>query len=79
MCRSGDTDHMPVGTTWGILPPSGMNSSILFPQFLINMSLIDFFYSSRPSSSFSRGMEFPGKNLQQNKIRGEDVGELGHT
>ena len=79
MCRSGDTDHMPVGTTWGILPPSGMNSSILFPQFLINMSLTVFFYYSRPSSSFSKGVEFPGKNLQQNKIRGEDVGELGHT
>ena len=28
MCHPGDTDHMPVDTTWGILPSSGMNLSI---------------------------------------------------
>ena len=35
MCLPGDTDHMPVDTTWDILHPSGMNSSIFFLQFLI--------------------------------------------
>ena len=27
MCLLGDTDHMPVNTTWGILHPSSMNLS----------------------------------------------------
>ena len=27
MCRLGDTDHMPIDTTWGILHPSGMHLS----------------------------------------------------
>mgnify|MGYP006972287464 FL=1 len=27
MCRSGDTKHMPVDTTWGILHPSSMHLS----------------------------------------------------
>ena len=27
MCRPGDTEHMPVDTTWGILPPSSMHPS----------------------------------------------------
>ena len=27
MCRLKDTKHMPVDTTWGILPSSGMHSS----------------------------------------------------
>ena len=28
MCCPADTEHMPVDKTWGILPLSGMNSSI---------------------------------------------------
>ena len=27
MCRLGDTEHMPVDTTWGILHPSSMHPS----------------------------------------------------
>ena len=27
MCRPRNTEHMPVDTTWGILPPSGMHPS----------------------------------------------------
>ena len=27
MCRLGDTEHMPVDMTWGILHPSGMHRS----------------------------------------------------
>ena len=27
MCRPGDTEHMLVDTTWGILPPSNMHPS----------------------------------------------------
>ena len=27
MCRPGDTEHMPVDTTWGILHPSSMHPS----------------------------------------------------
>ena len=27
MCRLGDTEHMPVDMTWGILSPSGMHPS----------------------------------------------------
>ena len=27
MCRPGDTEHMPVDTTWGILPPSSIHLS----------------------------------------------------
>ena len=27
MCRLGDTEHMPVDTTWGILYPSSMHPS----------------------------------------------------
>ena len=28
ICHLGDTKHMPVDTTWGIMPPSGMHPSI---------------------------------------------------
>ena len=31
MCCLGDTEHMPVNTTWGIMPLSGMHPSIFNP------------------------------------------------
>ena len=79
MCHPSDTDHMPVDTTWGILSPSGMNPSISVLQCLIIMLLTVFFYSYGPSTSLSRGVEFFGKDFQQNKVRGEDVGQVDHA
>ena len=35
MCRPGDTEHMPVDTTWGIMPPSGMYPSAFSSIFYL--------------------------------------------
>ena len=53
MCCPGDTKHVPVDPTWGIMPPSSMHPSIFILAFLINMLLTVFFYSSGPSTSLS--------------------------
>ena len=43
MCRPGNNVFMPVDTTWGILPPSSMYSSILDLVFIYWVTLIVFF------------------------------------
>ena len=36
MCHLGDTEYMPVDTTWGIMPLFGMHPSIFSPFFFLN-------------------------------------------
>ena len=53
MSRLGNNEFMPVSTTWGILSPSGMYSSILDLSFHFAMSFLTiFFCNSYPSTSF---------------------------
>ena len=58
MCRPGDNDFMPIDTTWGILPPSGMYQSTCGLSFFICREIITvvfiyfFFCSPRLSISY---------------------------
>ena len=36
MCHPGDHEYMPVNKTWGIMPPSGMHSSIIRFSIVLN-------------------------------------------
>ena len=44
MCCLGDTEHMPVNTTWGIMPLSGMHSSV-FRFFIVLVLLVTFYFN----------------------------------
>ena len=39
MCHPGDQEFMPVNKTWGIIPPSGMHSSV-FRFFIVLVLLV---------------------------------------
>ena len=47
MCRPGETDHMPVDKTWGILNPSGIHiRHIVYIDFLNSFDSLSFFFTS---------------------------------
>ena len=47
MCRPGETDHMPVDKTWGILNPSGIHTChIVYIVFLNSFDSLSFFFTS---------------------------------
>ena len=43
MCHLGDTEHMPVNTTWGILHPSSMHCPSVWPLYSTIQLIIIFF------------------------------------
>ena len=47
MCRPGETDHMPVDKTWGILNPSGIHTRhIVYVGFLNSFDSPSLFFTS---------------------------------
>ena len=53
MFRPGDNEFMPVNTTWGILPLSGMYPSIFGSVLICRVTPTVFFCNSLPSRSLS--------------------------
>ena len=74
MCHPGDTDHMPVDTTWGILSPFGMNPSISILQRLIIMLLIRLLLQFRivHKSLWRSGVFWKGFSVNQSSRRGHE-------
>ena len=53
MCHPGETDHMPVDKTWGILVPSGIHTRhIVYVDLFNSLNTLSLFLIT-PSSSYS--------------------------